>query len=100
MVDVDLYDEPHNFVFGLADPSSGRAVFALPWLKQESHGLPKDWALFRARLVKPAIPEIGHFLGLNHCGVWSCVMAFSNTLAGTHRQGEQYSARCQATLNP
>ncbi|MCX6027133.1 MAG: hypothetical protein NTY23_12915 [Chloroflexi bacterium] len=67
-MDVDLYDELHNFVFGLADPSSGRAILALPWLKREFYGLPGDWPLFRARLVKPVIHEIGHFLGLNHCG--------------------------------
>jgi archaemetzincin len=67
IVDVDLYVPDLNFVFGLADPSSQKAVVALPRLRQEFYSLPMDEKLFLARAVKEAVHELGHTHGLGHC---------------------------------
>lgn len=85
-----------NFVFGLADRATARAIIALPRLRQSFYGLPDDIALFRERAIKEAVHELGHTFGLGHCRDRRCVMAFSNSLADTDRKGQEFCERCQA----
>jgi archaemetzincin len=54
--------------------------------------------LFRARLLKEAVHELGHTLGLDHCSDPRCVMHFSNKLADTDVKGDAYCDRCVARL--
>jgi archaemetzincin len=54
--------------------------------------------LFRARLVKEAVHELGNTLGLEHCPDRSCVMYLSNSPADTDRKGEAHCSRCAARL--
>jgi archaemetzincin len=98
IVDVDLYVPDLNFVFGLADPASQRAVIALPRLRQESYNLPKDERLFVARAAKEATHELGHTSGLGHCNNRSCVMAFSNSLSDTDYKQQVFCRRCRALI--
>jgi archaemetzincin len=53
-----------------------------------------DSALFDARVLKEAVHEYGHTLGLGHCVDPGCVMHFSNTLADTDRKGDWFCPRC------
>jgi archaemetzincin len=88
----DLYAGGLNFVFGIASPG-GACVVSTARLTAGA-----DEELFRARLVKEAVHELGHTLGLEHCPDRSCVMHFSNSLADTDRKGEAYCRRCAARL--
>ena len=61
IADLDLYVPQLNFVFGLADRAAARAIIALPRLRQKFFtGLPDDASLFRGRVVKEAVHELGH----------------------------------------
>lgn len=53
---------------------------------------------FRARLIKEAVHELGHTLGLEHCADPCCVMHFSNRLADTDLKGDAYCTRCAGRL--
>ena len=57
-----------------------------------------DRRRFEARVLKEAVHELGHTLGLAHCPHPKCVMHFSNTVADTDRKGTDYCAACQARL--
>lgn len=89
----DLFADGLNFVFGLAARASGACVVSVARLTQGA-----DDAIFRARMLKEAVHELGHTLGLVHCPDPACVMHFSNSLDDTDRKGDAYCRRCAALL--
>jgi archaemetzincin len=98
IADLDLFVPDLNFVFGLASSNEGRAIIALPRLRQSYYGLQEDTELFRERVVKEAVHELGHVFGLAHCGDRRCVMAFSNSLQDTDYKGRDFCQRCRKAL--
>jgi archaemetzincin len=92
VTDQDLYAEGLNFVFGMAERPGRAAVITLARLHSA------DEARFQARMLKEAVHELGHTLGLAHCPRSKCVMTFSNTLADTDRKDAAFCAACQARL--
>jgi len=95
---VDLSVPGLNFVFGLADPRSGCAVISLARLYPESYGQPRNPQLFKNRVLKEAVHEIGHILGLGHCPDPACIMFFSNSLFDTDRKGPGFCKLCRELL--
>jgi len=51
--------------------------------------------LFRERLTKEAVHELGHVYGLGHCRDRRRVMAFSNALADTDEKRADFCVRCR-----
>ena len=98
VTDVDLYVPDLNFVFGLADVHGTVAIISLSRLRQEFYGLKCDEELFRKRMAKEAIHELGHAFGLAHCQNPHCVMSFSNSLLDSDRKGEDFCANCKKQL--
>jgi archaemetzincin len=98
VADLDLYVSSLNFVFGLADRESRRAIIALPRLRQTYYRLPDDVNLFKQRVLKEAIHELGHVFGLSHCDNRRCVMSFSNSLADTDVKSRDFCSRCRRQL--
>jgi len=97
IADLDLYVPQLNFVFGLADRAAARVILALPRLRQSFYGLPDNTSLFRGRVVKEAVHELGHVQGLEHCRDRRCVMAFSNSLADTDYKRQEFCEKCKKT---
>jgi len=98
LADLDLFVPELNFVFGLADPVSGRALVALPRLRESFYGGREDEATFLERMVKEAVHELGHTYGLKHCDDRSCVMAFSNSLMDTDTKRAEFCEGCRKKL--
>ena len=98
VADLDLYVPDLNFVFGLADRGQLRAIIALPRLRQSFYGLSEDTDLFRSRVIKEAVHELGHLFGLEHCNNRRCVMAFSNSLPDTDHKAQYPCEKCNARL--
>ena len=94
-----LYAGNLNFVFGEADPGTGIAVVSTHRLRPEFYGKAPNPALFLNRLVKEAIHELGHTLGLGHSPDPTCVMHFSNSIFDTDLKGPDLCPRCKFKLN-
>jgi len=91
----DLYVPGMNYVFGEARCPGRVAVISTCRLKstpQTPHGL------LGKRVVKEAVHETGHMLGLRHCSDGSCVMHFSERLADTDKKHDDFCSECRSRL--
>ena len=75
---VDLYIPILTFVFGEARVAGCCAIVSTHRLRQSFYGLPPDEDLEFDRLLKEAVHELGHTMGLHHCQDYECVMASSH----------------------
>lgn len=91
VVDLDLYVPGMNFVFGEAR-CPGRVAVISTYRLQPAGSDHLD--LFESRIVKEAVHEIGHMLGLKHCSKASCVMHFSESIADTDRKKDRFCSEC------
>jgi archaemetzincin len=90
VTEADLYSDDLNFVFGLADARGRAAVISVHRLRAGA-----DARRLHERVVKEAVHELGHTMGLGHCPDPRCVMHFSNMLADTDRKTAELCARCR-----
>ncbi len=84
LVSADLYVAGMNFVFGVAHP---RKAAVLSTYRLTTIEL----------IIKEAIHELGHVLGLTHC-TNECVMQFSNSLAEAAAKPATLCGRCRARI--
>jgi archaemetzincin len=95
---LDLFVTGLNFVFGMADRGEQVAVVSLARLSPEFYREPPDTALFDLRLLKEAVHELGHVIGLDHCQRPGCIMSFSSTIADTDQKGPGFCNDCRRRL--
>jgi archaemetzincin len=95
---VDLYIPILTFVFGEAQMGGPTAVMSAHRLRQEFYGLTPDQELFRQRIVKEAIHELGHTLRLTHCDDYNCAMAPSHAVEWIDLKGSSLCRSCQASV--
>ncbi len=93
IVGADAYVPGLNFVFGLALPSLRVATVYTPRLR-----IGASYNLFRERLVKEVMHELGHVYGLSHCPNRLCVMSFSNSLLEVDMKRPAFCRRCASLL--
>jgi archaemetzincin len=94
ITDEDIYTEGLNFVFGVAKKplnfNEGIAsLISVCRLREDFYNRNKDAELFRLRVLKEAVHELGHTFNLDHCDN-TCVMRFSNSLRHTDEKPPTY----------
>jgi archaemetzincin len=98
ITDVDIFALGLDYVFGEADIESRKAVISVTRLRQEYYGFSSVESIFRARILKEAVHEIGHTLGLKHCFNRHCVMHFSNSLMDTDVKDWRFCNNCEKCI--
>ena len=91
----DLFVPGMNFIFGEARLPGRVGIISTHRLKSQSPGHPD---IFRDRVIKEAIHEIGHMLGLRHCSDSVCVMHFSEHIRDTDEKYPTFCEKCQSQL--
>jgi len=93
VTDADCYAGKLNFIFGMAEVGGRVALVSLHRLHATA-----THDLFRQRLAKEILHELGHAEGLGHCRDPRCVMRFSNSLAEADAKGGEFCSRCLRRL--
>ena len=95
----DMYTEGLNFVFGQAKVRGNVSVISICGLDPKFFRQPEDKDLFEERIVKEAIHEVGHMMGLLHCKNRGCVMTFSNTIGDVDKKTKNLCEMCSMQLS-
>lgn len=98
VADVDLYIPILKYVFGEAQLGGPCAVISAYRLKQEFYGLDRNEGLLRERLLKEAVHELGHTLGLRHCEDYTCSMASSHAVEWIDLKERTFCASCRSQV--
>jgi archaemetzincin len=91
---VDLFIPVLTFVFGEAQLNDRASVASCCRLREEFYGMAPNEELFRERLLKEAVHELGHTFGLLHCGDYTCAMHSSTSVDDIDIKGVHLCARC------
>jgi archaemetzincin len=97
---VDLYIPILTFVFGEAQMGGPCAVVSAHRLRQEFYGLAPDPELYRQRVIKEAVHELGHTLSLTHCDDYSCAMAPSHAVEWIDIKESTLCGNCRVATAP
>ena len=100
VTEVDLYIPILTFVFGEAETKGRGAIVSYHRLHDEFYGLAANPGLLHERLIKEAIHEVGHVLGLVHCHDYRCVMAASHAVERIDTKSESFCDVCRALIQP
>lgn len=94
IIDADLYVSGLNYVFGEAYVSGKVGLISLWRLKPDFYGEEPDRGALELRIIKEAIHELGHTLGLQHCTRNYCVMHFSNSIFEVDKKQSLFCDQC------
>ena len=91
---IDLFVPILKYVFGIAQIKGRCAVISLKRLSPRFYDLPPDDALFKTRVEKTALHELGHTFGLTHCRDLHCVMTSSTKISDTDGKHSAFCITC------
>ncbi len=94
-LDIFVPVQDHDFFRGQAEfgPDAKAAVLSLHRFYEEFYDVSPNAPLFLLRLLKEAIHETGHILGLNHCRK-KCVMMFSEYTKDVDKKPASFCDTC------
>lgn len=95
VTESDLFMPALKYVFGAAQMEGKCAVISLHRLRPEYYEEVEDESLLLERLVKTALHELGHSLGLIHCRRRTCVMYSSTRIRDTDAKMAEFCPTCR-----
>lgn len=98
LTEYDIFIPMLTFVYGQAQLGGPAAVVSFARLRQEFYGLSPDRALFLERIGKESLHEVGHTLGLTHCGDRLCTMSLSTTVQQLDFKRAAYCEACRLLM--
>ena len=98
VTEEDLYVPTKNYIFGEADPIAKVGVVSLFRLKQENYSFLDTEEFFFSRVIKEAVHQLGHTIGLIHCNNPRCAMYFCDSLTDIDKKTGRYCDNCMRKL--
>jgi archaemetzincin len=98
---VDLFIPILTYIYGQAYLGGNSAIASSHRLSNARYGLKEDLDLFRDRMAKEVIHELGHTFGLIHCYNPKCVMRSSTYVEEIDQKNKTLCSSCKSKyLNP
>jgi len=98
ITDGDLFVPVLTYVFGEAQLKGKAAIVSSHRLRDEFYGLQPDENIFKLRLLKESVHELGHTFGLIHCSNYLCVMHSSTGVEEIDMKTEKFCEDCRKNL--
>ena len=98
LIREDIFVGPLDFVFGFA--KNNHCVVSTVRLDPRFYGekdMSKASELFKERIRKEVLHELGHTLGLSHCS-GTCIMVHSDSINGVDKKGLDFCEDCKLKL--
>lgn len=95
---VDIFIPVLTFIFGQAYLGGQAGIVSVYRLKNEFYGMRGNDELFRDRMVKTLIHEIGHMFGLKHCVEIDCVMRSVTYVEEIDQKSENLCPKCHKLI--
>ncbi len=96
----DIFVDETDFIYGLAENEA--CIVSTARLDPRFYGPVEDPkaanVLFKERIVKEVIHELGHTFGLMHCKDKKCAMVFSNSISDVDFKGTEFCKKCRKML--
>lgn len=97
ITDVDLFIPILTYVFGEAQLGGKTCIISTYRLKESYHSIDSR-PIYRHRMVKEAIHELGHTFNLRHCKDQKCIMHYCRSLDDVDHKSEQLCRYCDVLL--
>jgi archaemetzincin len=98
LLNVDLFIPILTFIFGQAFLNGRCGIASAYRLRNEKYGMPSDEVVFRERVLKEVIHELGHTFGLIHCTDPGCVMHSSTYVEDIDQKSRHFCVKCKKEL--
>jgi len=98
VTDIDLFTPILSYIFGQAYLGGRTAIVSGYRMRNERYGLEADDGLYRERVIKGVIHELGHAFGLRHCIDPVCVMVASTYVEEVDLKSNSFCSRCRAEI--
>ncbi|MBM4350363.1 MAG: archaemetzincin family Zn-dependent metalloprotease [Deltaproteobacteria bacterium] len=95
VTELDLFIPIFTFLFGEAQLEGKGAIVSAHRLHNPFYGLPENKDLFKNRLSKESIHELGHTFGLIHCFNLRCVMNTSTYVEDIDQKSANFCRTCE-----
>lgn len=97
ITDVDLFIPILTYVYGEAQ-LGGKACIISTHRLNEDLSLAPSPEIFRIRVAKEAIHELGHTFNLQHCPDHTCIMHYCRKVADVDRKSDHLCRYCSVLL--
>jgi archaemetzincin len=95
VTELDLFIPIFTFLFGEAQLNGVGALVSAHRLHNPFYGIPENEELFKNRLLKEGIHELGHTFGLIHCFTLRCVMNTSTYVEDIDQKSAHFCRICE-----
>jgi archaemetzincin len=95
VTELDLFIPIFTFLFGEAQLDGKGAIVSAHRLHNPFYGLSENMELFKDRLLKESVHELGHTFGLIHCFNLRCVMNTSTYVEDIDQKSAQFCRACE-----
>jgi len=97
ITEVDLYIPILTYVFGEAQLGGKACIISTYRLKEIYHTMDAR-EIYRHRMVKEAVHELGHTFNLRHCKDPKCIMHYCRSLDDVDHKTEELCRYCDVLL--